>query len=376
MEDQIDTIAKYITENDKLLLEEVLKTHNHDICKKLSFYSHKVTLEKLDNYIYIKTHDNEPIFITNGCGVGNLTQICIDNEYKLIFDSRFWFHISFGFISHLKRYFENKSKFNLNNTIYLGENIIAIQKWFDTYGHFLDEQFNLCDFMHKFELKNDKKYKILHEYAICDNYKNYPNISNILFKDKFINPYNLANKEENINMLEVKNLYLIRNRITDITFHSFPTIPRNLIKDSIEIGDNDDKYKSIQNSQKCFITRSIENSGVLNRCLSNQLEIENILERNSFVIINPEKISFDDLINNLRFPTLIVITWGSALTNLNFLNPKTKVFILKSKSYANENISLFEKIIGSLDLDVTIITDVNNTIPEELLEEIINYQSV
>ena len=98
MEDQIDTIAKYITENDKLLLEEVLKTHNHDICKKLSFYSHKVTLEKLDNYIYIKTHDNEPIFITNGCGVGNLTQICIDNEYKLIFDSRFWFHISFGFI--------------------------------------------------------------------------------------------------------------------------------------------------------------------------------------------------------------------------------------------------------------------------------------
>ena len=164
-------------------------------------------------------------------------------------------------------------------------------------------------------------------------YKNYPNISNILFKDKFINPYNLANKEENINMLEVKNLYLIRNRITDITFHSFPTIPRNLIKDSIEIGDNDDKYKSIQNSQKCFITRSIENSGVLNRCLSNQLEIENILERNSFVIINPEKISFDDLINNLRFPTLIVITWGSALTNLNFLNPKTKVFILKSKNY-------------------------------------------
>ena len=367
----IDKIAN-ITENDKLILKEVIKTYNVELCKKLSFYSHRYSEETLDDYVYIKTYENEPIYITNGCFGGGLSQICVDIDFKLIFGSRYWFDSLHCFIQHLIHYFNIKDKLNLNNTIYIGENIIAIQKWFTTYGHFLDEQFNLCDFMHKFEVKTNKKYKILYEYEICDKYKNYPSISNKLFKDNLINTDNLIDNKENVNMLQVKNLYLIRNRFNDVTFHSFPKIPRQIIIESIEI-DDDNKYKDIQTSQKCFITRSIENSGVLNRCLNNQLEIEKILEKNNFVIINPEIISFDDLINYLRFPNIVVITWGSALTNLIFVKPKTKVFILKSQSYADENIKLFDKIIKKLRLDVTIITDVNNMIQEDDLDEIIKF---
>jgi hypothetical protein len=211
----IDKIAN-ITENDKLILKEVIKTYNVELCKNLSFYSHRYSEETLDNYIYIKTYENEPIYITNCCFGGAASQICIDVDFKLIFGSRYWFDSLHCFIQHLLCYFIIKDKLNLNNTIYIGENIIAIQRWFSTYGHFLDEQFNLCDFMHKFEVKNNKKYKILYEYEMCDKYKNYPNISNKLFKIVSSVSVSTADKQSSSN-----NKLGFRNKAREILIRCF-----------------------------------------------------------------------------------------------------------------------------------------------------------
>jgi capsular polysaccharide biosynthesis protein len=92
-----------------------------------------------------------------------------------------------------------------------------------------------------------------------------------------------------------------------------------------------------------------------------------------FNVINPENIDFKDFINILQKANLIIITWGSALTNLIFCNPGTQVIILKSQSYENESIQLFNKIIKNNSLIVKIILHKNNEIDLNELNETIDF---
>jgi len=226
----------------------------------------------------------------------------------------------------------------------------------------MDESFNLCDFYNKINNKEKNDFKILQEYPSDNNYyKNYSIISNILFKNNHINSYYLKNNK----ILKLKNLYLINHCIKMSTFHSFPINIRNYILDSIPLLNND--LNSIY-TNSCFITRGIAKH--LPRNLDNQNEIENYLKNNNFTVINPELLSFNEFINNIRNRKLIILTWGSALVNLIFVKTGTKVIILKSKSYENESLDLFKSIIKNLD--VLVINHNNNKIDIEYLNNIIN----
>jgi capsular polysaccharide biosynthesis protein len=216
----------------------------------------------------------------------------------------------------------------------------------------MDESFNLCDFYNKYTNNiNDVSYNILQDYP--NQLSNYNEIKNKLFKNNHINPQIYLSKSP---LLKFKNLILINHTIYCPTFHKFPENIRQLIIKSIK----QEEYITTN----CFITRNIATH--LNRNLSNQKDIEIFIHQlNNFSIINPENISFDTFINILQKQKLVIITWGSALTNLIYLKPNTNVIILKSQSYEHENNELFKNIFNNLNIQI--IKHTNNEIDINLI---------
>jgi len=86
-----------------------------------------------------------------------------------------------------------------------------------------------------------------------------------------------------------------------------------------------------------------------------------------FVLANPEQLSYQELVCMLSHAECAVFYYGSALTNMVYLPPKSRVFILKSQSYMSENISLWSKLISSYELHVSEIKADTNVIEIENL---------
>jgi len=355
---------KYITQQDKKILTDAVKNnYDYSIYEKLSFYSRKFEKYSLEDYNYIKTTEEEDIFVTNFhlLQSHSFSNIYLDNEKKIIFFSNWWFNVGIEtFIDHIYIFFNNVyEKLDFDNAHFIGSNIISIQTWFTSYGHFLDEVFNLYDFKNKLTEKENKNYYVLTENQTTDYYKNYGKITDILFDDNHhININSLNN-----NLCKLKNLYLIEHNIFSPTFHKFPLCARNKISNHNGINEN------ICEKENCFITRG--KASHLPRNLNNQYEIEKYFDsKNNFSIINPENETIESFVKKIKNKKLIIITWGSALVNLIFANKGTNVIILKSKSYEHENIDLLKHVVQGLN--IFIITHKNNEIDITEIENIIN----
>jgi hypothetical protein len=194
-------------------------------------------------------------------------QIFLDEDKKIIFNSRWWFNKENGIpslINHLNIFINNiYSRLKLINVPNIGTNIIAIQSWFKTYGHYMDEMFVLSDF---YTILNNPQFKIMSEYnnTVKEN-NNYKYISDLLFENNYINPYTF-----NAPILKFNNLYLIKHSYNMNTFHSFPINVKNMLINKICL--NTQAQINENNFSKIFITRSIAKH--MHRNLSNQMEIE------------------------------------------------------------------------------------------------------
>lgn len=350
---------KNITENDKIILKQINNTGNLSLYSELSFYSKKNQIYNLDNYSYIKTDENEDIYCLTSSS-GGFSNIYFDSDKKLIFYTRWWYNDFNTFLNHMFHFLNNISNIQLSDCCDIGSNIITIQTWFATYGHFLDEVYNLYDFYNKIINIDNVEYKFLHWYPTEEYYKNYDIISDMLFKSNYINSF----KYSHVKLLKMSNLKIIKHSITMDTFHAFPNNVTKYILNNINLNEK-------LNKNHVFITRGIASH--LNRNLSNQKEIEAFFNNYSnFIVINPELITFNEFINNIKNTKIIVTTWGSSLTNLVFLQLNTTVIILKSESYKHESILLFDKIIKNNKLNVIIIESNDNKIEIEKIYKIIN----
>jgi hypothetical protein len=323
-----------------------------------SIFSSNVTLKQLDNYNYYETNDNNEIYYVNLHWPD--ASFFIDKNKKIIPDGRYYHKSCYvnQFTPHMKYILDLITSNELENAVFVGDKVISICKWFVTYGHFKDEAFALCDFHHKFQEVlaelSCPSIKILLDYHTDNDivkhypvYKNYCIIDKYLFGEDSINAYDFRH-----NILKMNKLYLIKHEYSDPTFHLFPLYSTNKILSNIKL----QKY----NNKNVFITRGTAIH--MNRNLDNEPEITEYLISNKYVIVNPEAISYDDFINNIKDVDNIVMSWGGMLTNMIYLKPNTNVIILKSKSYENETIELFNKIINTYKLNVKIIEHDNNKI--------------
>ena len=127
------------------------------------------------------------------------------------------------------------------------------------------------------------------------------------------------------------------------------------LKYQLFLQKNNINYKNVYISKSKSLHSSKKN-------LDNENEIEQYLLHNNYMIVNPENMTIDDFINNVRYADNIVITWGSALTNMVYLKTNANVCILKSEHYNPEHFSYFEKIAKKYSLNIKIINNVNNKI--------------
>jgi len=351
--EKIDNI-KLLNENDKNILKSFKGDYNK--LKDMSIFSKEGTYDFLEDYCYFKTNNDINIYY-----ISRLS-LFIDENKKILFDSRYYFYLFTHFINHLDMILNVINTIDLNNKdiIDIGSNIISIEKWFMTYGHYKDEAYNLCDFKNKLKVTYTRtkiNYKVLIDYKNEKN-KNY-NTTNYEIIQKYLFDNSAINASEH-NIIKMRNINLIKHNNGDKTFHNFPLYSRNLILSKIEMKNYD--------YEKVFITRGIALH--LPRNLLNEEEINNILISKNFFVVNPELETLDNFINIIKNAKTIVLTWGGTLVNMVYLKPNTKVYILKSESYQDEKIDLFMKIIENYNLKIDIITHINNKIPINKLEEI------
>ena len=247
---------------------------------------------------------------------------------------------------------------DINNICDLGHDYhTTIQFWFPTFGHFQDEITKLADYCNNYSNMSKIIYPIIgHKPYGGPNYFNI--VNRLISKDKYINTDFFTHNKK---ILKLKNLSVITHGISEETFHMFPRHSVNKLLNSV-------KKTSEKTIEKVFITRNIASHKKRN--LSNQKEIEDYFIKKNFTVINPENISYGAFINTIRDVSMVVITWGGALTNMMYLKENTKVYILKSKSYMRENLCLFEKIINRLNLKINIIESVNNVITLDKIDTI------
>jgi hypothetical protein len=206
------------------------------------------------------------------------------------------------------------------NTININHKCIAVTQWWKSYGHLLDSLTVLHEYYEIYSYKS-KGYKVI--LNIPFNEVKIIEIAEILFGDDFINLYNY---DMNYNYIRFDTIDLFNNHCNTPSFLKFPDISSNKIIEKI----NDSSLNSCEN---VFMTRSFI---PLHRILDNHNELELFFKNKGFNIINPEIISNKELYNTIKHAKNIIITNGSALTNLIFINKNTKIFCLNSASYLPE----------------------------------------
>lgn len=304
----------------------------------------KLEYKTLDNYTYIETDDNEYYYYYKPL------QVFLNKQKKILCNS------NINACETNKKYLNDISNsinsLNLDNDENFQEieNIIAIQRWFVTYGHFKDEIFNLCNF---YELFNNKKYKVFMNYAGVNhmNYStdNYDKLKNILFNDQnFINAANF-----NCNVIKIKKLILISHNMDSPMFHMFPQNVTNKICSKINNID-------VNFNKNVFITRG--QALHLPRNLANQSEIEEYFKNINYNVINPEITELELFINSIKNAENIYVTWGGAMVNLCYVNKKSNIFLLQSLSYIKENIFQIFKFLKNYDNLYIIRCDDDNKI--------------
>jgi hypothetical protein len=338
---------------NKLLSDSDLILFKNKKYSEMSIFSKKVNLNKIGDYIYYESDDNTEIYYLNMHY--DQAKFFIDNEKKIIFHSNYYHDNSHHFELELKKMvfiLKYIKQTELDNAVFIGNTTISCCKWFVTYGHFNDESFLLCDF---FNLINMPSAKVLLDYHTDNNVvKNYPVYTNYQKIDKYLFDKDSANAYEfNRQILKTNKLLLIKNDYNDKTFHSFPIFSRDKILSKVS-----DKHKS--SFKNVFVCRN--KAMHANRNFENETEIYDYLIDNSYYAVNPENVSMEEFIAIINFADNIIISWGGILTNMCYFKKFANVIVLKSKSYENEKLFIFQKIIDTYNLNIKVIVHENNKI--------------
>jgi len=348
---------QHFPKSDKEYLIKALQSTIIDpleIYKNLSIFSKKITFETLNEYTYVKTRENCNVFYVP------CINTFIDEDKKIICFSTINVDLDVWFYSGIDHILKTIEKIDIENNVDVGENFIGCQKWFISYGHFIDELFTLFDFTEQLKEANDKKVCFKHiqdypvdqtlvnNYLVPNNGENYNKIVNYLFGDTLKNL-------NNGNCYKLRNLLLIKHNFSDSTFHKFPKSAKKQILNKIEPIDK-------ETNRNFFITRT---EGLhMKRNIDNLKEINVFFENNNYDVINPENMNYDLFVHYLKNAENVFLTWGGIMVAMIYINPKANIYILKGRQYEGEDLDVIKNLIihYSLESRITVIKHVDNVI--------------
>ena len=70
--------------------------------------------------------------------------------------------------------------------------------------------------------------------------------------------------------------------------------------------------------------------------IANKTATEAYFVRAGFKLINPEEITYEELVRQARNASMVAMYWGSAMTNMVYFKNNARVFLLKSPLCAND----------------------------------------
>jgi hypothetical protein len=356
----VSSIARLqlLPNDDKEILIEAARIgygHAEEALQRLSIFSRLPTPGRIGD-IEFTLITGEEIYYA-GLNLKSNLGVFLDHEKKLLYGSRFYLSHLASFINNIDACLFHAHRLSLDDHLDVGKGFCAIEKWFPTYGHYKDEVFTLSDFISRlpscWELRAFLDYPIdagLNTPSFTFN-PNYQSIDALVFGSTSFNSYSSQGT-----VLRLSDLFCLRNRFTSKCFHSFPKDVTSRIRSQLSV--------PIQNPipSKIFVTRSKSY-----RDIANKSQVEEYMVNEGFVLANPEQLSYQELVCMLSHAECAVFYYGSALTNMVYLPPKSRVFILKSQSYMSENISLWSKLISSYELHVSEIKADTNVIEIENL---------
>ena len=278
--------------------------------------------------------------------------IFVNAHGKIIYGSRYFTTHLINFSIAADRIIASASTLNKDAAVNLNGIFIAIEKWYITYGHFKDEAFTLGAYLD--DLGASASAKALLDYPTdsgldSTSFKfnnNYCVIEGTIFNGRSVNVYNIEGE-----CFRINGLTLIENGFNGNGFHRFPNSVRDRIKSSATT-----KFPA-SGIRKLFLTRSDSY-----RDPENKAEIDAYMRQNGFNVVNPENISYEAMIALAASVEIVVMFYGSALTNMIYFAPNTRVIILKSQSYMEESINLWKKVIDGYQLVVDVIPARENRI--------------
>ena len=356
---------KYLPDIDKKYLISIDKNIPwREICNNMSIFSKKIHLDKFDKYYYVKTHEDTDIFLIESIS----NNIFIDDNKKIIMFSCYLLKDFYGFIKHIDIILYDIQCTDLTNSHFIGSSFITCERWFQTYGHFKDEMFNIFDFLNRFDKKSLSDYTCIQKFNTSSDFKNYliprennqnyRQITELLFA-KSLNVNDLIFK-----CLKLKNLIIISNDYDSPTFHLFPKTATNHILSQTII-------KNIDLPKNIFITRTV---GLhIRRIVDNMDELNKYFENKNYTVINPEIMDYKDFINYLHNADNLFLTWGGIMVVMIYTKPSCNIYLLKSASYDGEEISIIKNLTHNYSLSnrIKIIKHSNNIINIEDIEKYI-----
>ena len=367
--------SSLLCDDDKTMLKYLITNNLYpNEINKLSIFSNSGRLTKTDKYEFY-TYDNKCYYLV-------IMNLWMDNEFKIIPYSNWWCGGDLNdFMREINLYLKFIQQWSEPDPLGEGEvlnsvdvvegvinmnriaidvctgNYVAITKWFNTYGHVLDELCCLRECM----VENNLAEMAMPFISIplaknIYNNSNYTDICDTIFDRRYLNVHG------NTNLIKINNLTIIKHTIVLATFHSFPlSVTRSIENKLWFINKNTPANKVL------FITRGDNDPPHLPRNLKNKKQIDAYLYNNNVDIFDPESHPFSELLHRIKLYNNIIITWGSALTNLSFCNQSSEITILKSKSYEHESIDLFNKIINTRKLKIKIINSIENVIDPTII---------
>jgi hypothetical protein len=352
---------RFLPEEDKSFLQSKLAIsygHAQADMPSLSIFRKGFKTRLIQNAEVTNIEEEQLFYI--GCHFRNNLSVFIDNNKKFIFQSRHYFTHLNSFLDNIDACLYHVNNINLADAIDIGVNYLSIERWFVTYGHYKDEAFTVADVLAR--LPNPIETRVLLDYPTDDRLdtdhfksnKNYQKIDRLLFSSRSINAYQFGSVP-----LALRDLKLVTNHYNSATFHSFPTNVAAQIRAQVK------QPNLPRGPTRLFLTR-----GDSYRDIANKIEVEAHCARLGYTVINPEQISFEELVNMSWDAEHVICFWGSACSNWVYFRPGTKICVLKSTSYLDESISLWSKVIKAYELSVSEVVSIDNIVSIAQLDAI------
>ena len=352
-----------LSSEDRIILHEAIDQHldsnsnnGFQHASRMSIFSDSYETSQHAKYT-IDYFQDELFYL--GRNIFTLAPIYIDHDYRIVFASNGALSRPESFIECIDYYLKN-----VNHMKHTGltpvtgfRDILAVQTWYPSYGHIHDELYILEDCHNSL---NSFRSSILDYHLDSKLIKNIdPCYNYIEMQYKILRAYSININLRPNALASVTGLGLVRNSVMDACFHSFPIeVSNRVINDSV-LAAKATVLVGYDYTKPLFLSRM--GGARSHRLIGNISDIEQELRDAGYNVVYPELHGFFEVIYMISRAPSIILTWGSAMTNLAYAINGIKVTVLKAKSYKAETLMLFEKIVSSRELYLNILnaTDEN-----------------